>query len=773
MNRLFRLAILFLLLGCLPAFGQRITMTVTVTNRAVTSNSFTANASVRVFTNVTAALTVATNLTSINATKTNLFNQIASFPFTGITLADGNTNAGSGTNSFRLFSSFGGALSGSITGAWGFVTLSTQTGPSTFTMLYPVANIVGETNRTNQASDVISALDTFATNRFGTNYNGPLSNYLNRGASPQQYVTAPVQFNATLRAAAGVALTNGFTVALTNINSVSSNHINFGNAIRSEGSGGNSLQVGSNAVALGALSTAIGNNSIAGSARSIALGNSARATNGDSIAIGTSSIAITNFTIAIGNASQSSQDADIALGYAATVTGPYAVGIGWSTVVNGAYSLGAGFSSVVSAPASVALGASASATKLYALALGYGAFASHSNSAALGPPDHLGNLVSTTATNQIVLGTASHSVYIPGVLSARAYSNITAMAGSTNIVRGSWSFPRFDLSTLAAGNNISVPFGTNRFIRCDAGPGSAATICGIIGAATTGGLDGQLVDVFNDTGFTLTFAVNTVDPVTANRINTPLGTDVSIADQAWARLTYDGTDARWKLNATYPIQASATNALATLSTNGVAVTGAWTNLNLIHSPNSVRTTNASGNVSMELRANGKLFKLGAAVTVTNTTSPTSLLTNGTDLAQIIKANTLTTNMTIRLKARGYMTSTSATMTEFGVRMNNSTLIATNLAALATSLVNDTFELECDLDVRAIGASGSVLGVGSLWYPTSSGASVAMSPRRMQNGLLQTAVTIDTTVDQVVDLYVDPGATTHGFTLTQCFVELVQ
>jgi hypothetical protein len=49
----------------------------------------------------------------------------------------------------------------------------------------------------------------------------------------------------------------------------------------------------------------------------------------------------------------------------------------------------------------------------------------------------------------------------------------------------------------------------------------------------------------------------------------------------------------------------------------------------------------------------------------------------------------------------------------------------------------------------------------------------MSPRRIQNGLLQTAVTIDTTVDQVIDLYVDPGATTHGFTLTQCFVELVQ
>ena len=278
------------------ANAQVITMTITVTNRAVTSNSFTANGSVRVFTNVTSALTVATNLTSVNATKTNLFNQIAAFPITGVTLMPDAGVTGAASN-IVLRSRLGGALSGSITGisasvSWGLLTLSTQTGPSTFTMLYPGANIVGETNRTNQASDIVAQLNTFATNFFNTN-SGPLSNFLSKGASPLQTVTSPVLYSGGLRASAAgaVGLTNGYTSSVTNINSVSSNHVNFGNAIRSEGLGGNSLQVGSNALAKGDFSVAVGNSALASNANSLALGTSARATNSTATAAGASALA--------------------------------------------------------------------------------------------------------------------------------------------------------------------------------------------------------------------------------------------------------------------------------------------------------------------------------------------------------------------------------------------------------------------------------------------------------------------------------------------------
>jgi hypothetical protein len=71
--------------------------------------------------------------------------------------------------------------------------LSTQSGPSTFTALYPLENIVGETNRTNQASAFVDGLNAYATNRFNTNATA-LGNYLSKGASPLQTVTGPVQF---------------------------------------------------------------------------------------------------------------------------------------------------------------------------------------------------------------------------------------------------------------------------------------------------------------------------------------------------------------------------------------------------------------------------------------------------------------------------------------------------------------------------------------------------------------------------------------------------
>lgn len=294
------------------------------------------------------------------------------------------------------------------------------------------------------------------------------------------------------------------------------------------------------------------------------------------------------------------------------------------------------------------------------------------------------------------------------------------------------------------------------------------------------------IEVWPTNGFTVSFPQQTtsnsmqgwVQSLTSNQWNTvyvsrPDSTTTNFDIRAADYIETSGSGITRTTNYAAKTVATAASALISLSTNGTQVTGAWTNLNITYAGEMTISTNTSGSVSMELRASKKLFKLGTSTTVTNTTSPTSFLTNACDRQTVIKANTLTTNMTIYVRARGLYTSTSSTATEFGIRMNNLTLICTNMAALGTTLVNDGFEIEAHLDVRAIGGSGSIHGSGTLWFGTSSGSAVAESPRRMWNGLLSSATTIDTTVDEVLDLYVKPGATSHGFTLTQCLVELIQ
>jgi hypothetical protein len=557
----------FLLLAlALPAFGQRVTLTVTVTNRAVTGDTLVVNGVTRYFTNAQGSSTFLTNLTSINATKTNLFKQIASYPLTALTLTDGGTNTGSASNQFRLS---GTSISASLGGTWGYLTLSTQAGSSTFTMLYPVANVVGETNRTNQSSDIVAGLNGYATNLFATNA-GVLGNYLTKGASTQQVVVAPVQFNGTLRAGGAVALTNGFARAITNINPVTSNLVNYGNAIRSEGSGGNSLQVGSNALALGALSVAIGNTAEADDEGTIALGTSALADGVYGTAIGVSSRASAR-SVAVGNTSLADSSDSVAIGYGATASQDVGISIGQGSSVTAQVGTAIGSEASVSGVRGIAIGQGAFADSHAAIAFGYGANANHSNSLALGPTDHAGNAVATTTTNQLRLGTANHTVSIPGQLLVSGTQSNTTFTG-TNLARGAWAYPRYDLTTLAAGNNLAVPVGTNRFVRVGSGPASAATIVGMVGGATSGGIDGQDVVLYNDSGFSLTLAVNSVDPVPANRLNTPTATDVTIPDQGWAQFFYDGTDARWKLINAY----SGTNLVATstnlaVSTNGTLV----------------------------------------------------------------------------------------------------------------------------------------------------------------------------------------------------------
>ena len=596
------LLLLLLLLSSRATAGEIVTATITLTNiPAGLPTNITLNGSTRVWTNnASGAPGTSIQITNTVANSaTNLLNHLTDFPVdTGWFLSQS-----SPTNVIIL-----GQPDQALTitfnpsPGWAFVTYSTQTLASpTFVVTVPIT-VETATNQTNIASLLVKALSDSSTNALATNSTAG-SNFLTKGASPVQTIASPVTFLGILRAVAGggVALTNGFTSSITNINSVSSNHVNYGNALRSEGPGGNSLQLGSNAMAVGSLSAAIGNSSVASNANALAVGTAAQATNSTSTAVGTSALAGGDSSTALGGGAQATRDSSTALGESAVATADEATSVGRSATASGSGATAVGTGATATAPFATSLGGAATASAGNSLALGQNAQATHTNSTAIGTLDQTGTSVGTTDTNQIRIGTANNRISAPGLYESPKSTN-AAFAG-TNVARGSWNYPAFALTTLAAGNNISVPFGTNVYIRCGSGPASAATICGIIGGATSGGLDGQIVEVLNDTGFGLTFAVNTVDPVTRNRINTPLGTDVLIADQASARLLYDDTDQRWKLISPFSVTASATNAVGSIFTNGVVVSSAATNVDIVTGSNVViRATNTSGNVQIQINA---------------------------------------------------------------------------------------------------------------------------------------------------------------------------
>lgn len=519
---------LILLLLAVSASGQatnRITLTISVTNRAVTGNTLVVNASSRYWTNASTATTIQTNLVSTATTATNLYNQIASFPYSG-----GIFPRWLSETSMALIGPLGGALAASQAGDWCILTLSTQSAPLTFTALWPIENLPTATNRTNQASAFVGGLSQFSTNAFATNSTA-MSNAVVKGASPLQTVASPFQFTGRVSANSQFFATNGFTSTLTNINSVSSNHVNYGNALRSEGSGGNSLQVGSNAVASGAFATALGNSSVASADYAFASGTEATATGASSTAIGVSADATAESATAGGQNSEASGISSTAYGQEATASADFSAAFGSGTGASAAYAY--------------AIGGIASA--IQSAAVGYGAQAAHSNSIAIGPPDHAFSAVATTDTNQVRLGTANHRVSVPGQLLVSGSQSNTTFRG-TNIVNGRIDFTSRANTALVNGANSAIVLGTNVYVRLS----GATTVAGISGFAAehdgsfhvvqfTGAITNVIVNEVNSTDIA-------TDAAAANRIVTGTGTNYYFTNSPLVLgVIYDGTASRWRL----------------------------------------------------------------------------------------------------------------------------------------------------------------------------------------------------------------------------------
>jgi len=516
MNRL--LAIVFLLVCCLSASAvELVTATISITNTPTTNaQTLTVNGSTRTWTNSASGspstLIPVTNSPASSASV--LLNHLTQYPFNA-----GHYESQTATTNVTIRGRVGEVMTVTVAGGWAEISYITNTVQSpTFLVRIPIS-VETPTNGTNIASGLVDAIGNYATNSVRTNSVG-LSNYITKGASPTQTVASPMvlwSFRGT-----NTGLIGGTYTSPTLINPASTNLINYGNAIRSEGAGGNSFQIGSNAQALSIQTIAIGNNSIATGTLAMAIGIAAVATNQSSMAVGNGARATTNNATAIGQGAIASGNGAVAIGLP-TASADSSVAIGTQD------SLASGY-------AAIAIGATAVATAHSSIAIGNTAAATFSNSVAIG------SQAATTTTNQVMAGTSSHTVVVPGLLAISGTQTNTTFRG-TNVLNGRLDFTSRANAGLANGNNAAVVLGTNVYIRL-----SGATTIGVVcGFAAEQDGSWHIVEISG--AITNTIANQSgVDPTAANRIVTGTGADISFTNSPTIiQVIYNAADSRWKL----------------------------------------------------------------------------------------------------------------------------------------------------------------------------------------------------------------------------------
>jgi hypothetical protein len=467
---------------------------VTVTNAPVTNGmTITVNGNTRTFTNnvVLPASQILTNDT-IGGAATNLYRAAVLTPFSsGLTLSQSGTNGiVLGTSSAPL-----GTLTVTLSAGWGSVVYTTNALTASVPVVVPIGGVPAA-QRTNMSSGIVTLLNDSSVTNSINEASLAAANLI--GITNAQTITGDKTFTGTNVYSNSFQLFTGGSVSnvnLTNATGISgtvakltngawsnpkfTNAINYGNAFRSPGSGTLSEQFGSGANASGGLGLALGNSSIASGTSSTAVGAFAWALNTSASAFGTFAFATATNSGAFGNGA------------------------------------------VASNLNAMAFGAVSTATNDDSIALGTGA--------------------RTTDTNQIVLGNANGYVSIPGNLDVAGYVTNAHFADQIEFPAGSdIAFGRYDISSLANGENQDVPVGTNTYINLS-GPTAAFSICGFTSAR-----NGKIIIVVNQTGFAMTLKNEAGCESTAgNRILTLTGSDVTLAGSRAVMLVYNSSSSRW------------------------------------------------------------------------------------------------------------------------------------------------------------------------------------------------------------------------------------
>lgn len=317
MNKFFLLTLTFWLLASSASAADRVTATVTITNTAIATDTFIVNGSTRTWidTVVTPATQIATG-GGLNESCTNLVNHLLAYPFNRVVVYQ------LGADSFRLDADTGVNLVVGGVGDYFSVTYSTQTVATAYNVLVPYTS-TPSVRRQTITEGLVEWLG-LASGTAVAETAASVSNLLGRART--QYVPAILyltnaagQFhgivsNATAISGTVYRLTNGAYWTGILVSPTLTNGVNYGNAFRSPGSGSDSEQFGSGALATGDNSVAVGNAAVADDEATLALGNNTLATEENSIAVGNGAISAGQYGLAVGRLAVVSNFNGIAIG---------------------------------------------------------------------------------------------------------------------------------------------------------------------------------------------------------------------------------------------------------------------------------------------------------------------------------------------------------------------------------------------------------------------------------------------------------------------------
>ncbi len=534
MRKLFTILFLLAFIGLASAQStNRITVQITVTNATTNGFAFILNGDQRTVTNTPPSASWFRTNHTIAGSASNLYNNIVANPFTRARVY-GYTN---GSNVIYMRGDLGVAMSASALSNWIHVSYSTQV----FSAGLVDVRVPMATEQPNQATNIASLLVTgisdYSTNTFATNATA-LANHISVGPSVQVLLNDVLtNGHVTGGAVSNLYMTN---ISRANISLLVATNYNLLGGTVSNATLTNVAWLNGTLGGLtnGRIQNAFITNSPAvqttnltafGGYLSNMIVHSLIATNFDapgagvgSLVIGENTTAIGQYAIAIGDESEATNAQSIAIGYDAS-----SVGIAGLAFGSGASAAG---------PYSVAVGNDAVGLYHSGIAIGFSAQANHSNSIAIG------YTAVTTTTNEVVLGTASERVSIPGQLWNVTQTNSTFRG--TNIWNGDLAFtPRVNTG-LANGYNSGVILGSNVYIRLS-GPSGAYTNVGFAGGRS--GLfyivqadnPGLSHTILNDSG---------LEATAANRILTGTGALVNMTNQpAIYTLIYDEAVSRYRL----------------------------------------------------------------------------------------------------------------------------------------------------------------------------------------------------------------------------------
>lgn len=170
---------------------------------------------------------------------------------------------------------------------------------------------------------------------------------------------------------------------------------------------------------------------------------------------------------------------------------------------------------------------------------------------------------------------------------------------------------------------------------------------------------------------------------------------------------------------------------------------------------------------MKLIYTRNVFCQTANKTVSNTVTETSLIGTGVG-SLVIPADALIVGNTIRVQLRGFLSTTGSPNIDFNFKFGSTSVVTMGPSAAGTNVDNKEFSLWYTFTIRGIGTSGSIIGQSQVLIFSTHGT------RNTYDIEMTSPVTINTTIDQTIDVTCTWGTADVGDTITStnCLVEIL-